>query len=90
MKQQWKWYVYILLCKDNSYYTGKTWRAELRYDQHVSGLGGEYTKKHGVKKLVYLEEHTDAEVARKREKQIQGWTRVKKEKLINGEWKSDW
>ena len=75
MKNKWKWYVYILLCNDNSYYTGKSWRVDLRFDQHLSGLGGRSTKEHGVKKLVYLEEHDDFEVASKREKQIQGWTR---------------
>ena len=47
-------------------------------------------ERHGVKKLVCVEEHTSFTVTSKREKQIQGWTRVKKEKLISGEWKSDW
>jgi putative endonuclease len=90
MKKQWKWYIYILECLDGSYYTGKTWKPELRYDQHISGLGGDYTRKHGVRKLVYIEEHTDFENVSIREKQIQGWTRIKKEKLINGIWKSEW
>lgn len=90
MKGRWRWYVYIILCKDGSYYTGKTWNIDLRFDQHLSGLGGVYTRKNGVKKLAYFEEHDDYEVASKREKQIQGWTREKKEKLISGEWKKDW
>ena len=90
MKKKWKWYIYILLCKDSSYYTGKTWKPELRYDQHLSGLGGRYTAEHGVEKLVYLEEHDDYQTASKREKQIQGWTRQKKEKLIRGEWGKEW
>lgn len=88
MSQSWKWYVYILECKDGSYYTGMTWKSELRYDQHTSGLGGKYTAKHPVKRLAYLEEYEDLEEARLREKQIHGWTREKKEKLINGEWKN--
>ncbi|HEX7041712.1 MAG TPA: GIY-YIG nuclease family protein [Patescibacteria group bacterium] len=64
---KWKWYVYIIECMDGSYYTGKTWDPKIRYDQHVSGLGGRYTKEHGVKKMVYVEEHDDSEIARKRE-----------------------
>ncbi|MDP3244873.1 MAG: GIY-YIG nuclease family protein [bacterium] len=85
-KPAWKWYVYIIECKDNSYYTGMTWRADLRYDQHLSGLGGKYTNEHGVKRLAYLEEFENLAEARQREKQIKGWTREKKEKLIKGEW----
>lgn len=79
--------MYILECKYGNFYTGRTWKAELRYDQHLSGLGGKYTAKHGVKKLAYLEEYEDFEQAKLREKQIQGWTREKKLKLINGLWK---
>lgn len=79
--------MYILECKDGSYYTGCTWKPSLRFDQHLSGLGGKYTKRHGVKRLIHLEEYTNLEEARAREKQIQGWTRMKKEKLIKGIWK---
>ena len=88
--EQWKWSVYIIECLDGTYYTGCTWNVANRFDQHASGLGGEYTKKHGVKKLVYYEEHDDLEVARKREKQIKDWSQVKKRKLISGEWSKEW
>jgi len=37
-----------------------------------------------------MEEHEDLEVARKRERQVKDWSREKKEKLIRGEWKSEW
>ena len=86
----WKWYIYIIECLDGSYYTGRTWKPELRYDQHLSGLGGSYTAEHGVKALVYVEEHTDFEVAKKRELQIKDWNREKKLKLIKGEWNKEW
>ncbi len=84
--QQWKWYVYILECLDGSYYTGRTWNVGNRSDQHISKLGSEYTKKHGIKRLAYCEEFENFEEASLREKQIKGWTREKKEKLIKGEW----
>jgi len=63
-----------------------TWQPDTRWIQHVSGLGSKYTGKHGVKKLVYLEEYEDLEQARRREKQIKDWSQEKKQKLINGEW----
>ncbi len=85
--KKYKWFVYIIECLDNSYYVGMTWCIELRYDQHFTGLGSVYTSKHGVKKLVYFEEFESIEQARLREKQIKGWTRIKKEKLISGVWK---
>jgi len=88
--KQWKWYVYIIECLDGTYYTGLTWKPEVRYEQHLSKFGGKYTSKHGVKNLVYLEEHTDLELARSREKQIKDWNQSKKRKLISGEWKKEW
>ena len=90
MNRKWKWFVYIVECRDGSYYTGKTWKVDLRSEQHKSGLGGKYTEEHGFKRVVYYEEHEEAEVARMREKQIKGWNREKKEKLIKGEWKGNW
>jgi putative endonuclease len=88
--KQWKWYVYIIECLDGSYYTGMTWKPEIRYEQHLSKFGSKYTAKHGVKKLVYLEEHTDFQTAKGRENQIKDWNREKKEKLITGEWSNQW
>jgi len=86
MKSEWKWYVYIIECGDGSYYTGMTWKPDTRWEQHISGLGSKYTAIHKPKKLVYVEEFTVHEEAKNREKQIKGWTREKKEKLINGAW----
>jgi putative endonuclease len=87
---EWKWYVYILECKDRTYYTGLTWCIPNRWEQHLSGLGSKYTAKHGVKRLVYYEEHNNLEVARKRERQIKKWSQEKKHKLIKGEWGKEW
>lgn len=80
---KWKWYVYILECKDGLYYTGMTWKPSLRFDQHLSGLGGKFTALHGVNQLVYLEEHDDLEIARRRELQIKDFSRKKKRVLID-------
>lgn len=82
----WKWYVYIIECLDNSYYVGRTWKIDIRSEQHQAGLGSKYTAKHVFKQLVYYEEYEGFEEASIREKQLKGWTREKKEKLIHGTW----
>ena len=80
-----KGFVYILECSDGSYYTGSTIDIQLRLQQHQNGLGANHTKKRLPVKLVYLKEFTRIDLAFNREKQIQGWSRKKKEALIHGE-----
>ena len=77
-------YVYILECSDGSYYTGSTKHLDTRMAQHRTGEGANHTKKRLPIKLVYYEEHQRIDAAFYREKQIQGWSRKKKEALING------
>ena len=76
--------MYILECADGSYYTGSTNNLERRLQQHQNGEGANYTKKHLPVKLVYFEEFQRIDDAFYREKQVQGWSRKKKEALING------
>ncbi len=78
-------YTYILKCADQSYYTGSTINIDKRYREHQNGEGSNHTKKHLPVKLVYLEEFQSIKDAFNREKQIQGWSRAKKEALIMGE-----
>ncbi|KAA5534016.1 GIY-YIG nuclease family protein [Paenimyroides baculatum] len=78
-----KGYMYILICCDGSYYTGSTTDLELRITQHQAGVGANYTKKRLPVKLVYYEEFQRIDEAFYREKQVQGWSRKKKEALIN-------
>jgi len=80
-----KGYLYILQCCDGTYYTGSTKSLEKRLDQHQSGLGANYTKKKLPVKLIYFEVYSRIDEAFYREKQIQGWSRKKKEALMNGE-----
>lgn len=79
-----KGYVYILRCADGSYYTGSTTDLERRLAQHQAGEGANHTKKRLPVELVYYEEYDRIDEAYYREKQIQGWSRKKKEALING------
>ncbi len=76
--------MYILECSDGSYYTGSTKNLELRLSQHQAGEGANHTKKRLPVKLVYFEEFDRIDKAFYREKQVQGWSRKKKEALIEG------
>jgi len=80
------WYVYILECGGKSLYTGITDNLERRFKEHKSGKGGKFTHTFKVSKLLYYEICGSRIDAFKREAQIKGWTRKKKEKLIKGEW----
>ena len=80
-------YMYILLCADGSYYTGSTTDLERRLEQHQNGEGANHTKKRLPVSLLYYEEYSRIDEAFYREKQVQGWSRKKKEALIEG--KSD-
>ena len=77
--------MYILLCNDNTYYTGSTKNIDTRLAQHKMGEGSNYTKNRLPVKLIYFEEYDRIDVAFYREKQIQPWSRKKKEALISGE-----
>ena len=78
-------YTYILRCSDGSYYTGSTIDLERRLEQHQSGEGANHTKKRLPVELVYVEEYDRIDIAFYREKQIQNWSRAKKEALIAGD-----
>ena len=82
-----KGFMYILLCADGSYYTGSTTDLERRLEQHQNGEGANHTKKRLPVSLLYYEEYSRIDEAFYREKQVQGWSRKKKEALI--EVKSD-
>jgi putative endonuclease len=77
--------MYILECADGSYYTGSTRDLERRLWEHQNGLAANHTAKRLPVKLVYCEECDRVDDAFYREKQIQGWSRKKKQALIAGE-----
>lgn len=77
------WYVYILLCKDNSYYTGITLDPDRRFQQHQQGKGGSYTRSHQPIKIIYLETVESKSEALKREYEIKTWTKQEKKQRLN-------
>ena len=74
--------MYILKCNDGSYYTGSTQNLEQRLWQHQNGEGANHTKKRLPVELIFSEEFDRIDDAFYREKQVQGWSRKKKEALI--------
>jgi putative endonuclease len=77
-------WMYILECADSSYYVGPTKDLEDRMFQHQQGSGAKYTSRRLPVKLVYSEEYERVTDAYAREKQVQNWSRAKREALING------
>jgi putative endonuclease len=85
MEGQTEGWMYILECSDESYYTGSTNNLEKRIKEHQNGDGSNHTKMRLPIRLVYLEKFSRIEEAFVREKQVQGWSRKKKEALINNQ-----
>ena len=79
-------WVYMLQCGDGSYYSGVTNNLEERVAMHKEGLDPRaYTYQHRPVELVHSEEYGSINDAIRREKQLQGWSRKKKEALIKGD-----
>jgi len=78
------YYVYILKCSDNTYYTGVTSNIEKRFAQHQSSFYKDsYTSKRLPVELVFYAEFPFPGIAIEKEKQIKKWSKAKKEALIN-------
>ena len=79
-------FAYILKCSDDSFYTGHTDNLEQRVAQHQSGFFTGYTYKRRPVELVWSENFPTRYEALEAEKRIKGWTRAKKQALIDGDW----
>ncbi len=77
------YYVYIIRCKDGSYYTGYAKDPEERFKLHKKGLGARYTRIHEPEQLVYLEQFVSRSQAIKRERKIKALTHKRKHQLIS-------
>ncbi|MCH8049197.1 GIY-YIG nuclease family protein [Patescibacteria group bacterium] len=76
------YYTYIARCSDNSLYTGYCIDISAREKKHNEGEGAKYTRQRTPVKIVYFEEFQNRTEAMKRERQIKGWPRKKKENLL--------
>ena len=81
------YWVYMVLCRDGSYYAGVTNDADRRVAEHNSGLDVHcYTFTRRPVHLVYAAHFYDVDEAIRWEKQIKGWSRRKKAALASGNW----
>ena len=76
------WQVYIILCTDNSLYTGITTDIERRFRQHADAQGAKYFRGRRPGEVVYLEGGYNRSTASKREMAIKKLLRVDKLQLI--------
>lgn len=77
-------FTYMLQCADGSYYVGSTQLLDERVWQHQLGMGSDCTRARLPVRLVWFEEHEHLGAAFGCEKQIQNWSRAKREALIEG------
>lgn len=77
-----KWFVYIIECYDSSLYVGATNNLARRFSEHLKGKGSKYVRSRKAKRLIYAEEYLDKIEAFRREREIKGYSRQKKLKLI--------
>lgn len=80
-----KFYLYIIKDEDDNIYVGQTNNLGKRVQEHghKHKKSSKYVKDNGNFKLIYQEEYNSRLGVMRREKQIKGWTRAKKEALIN-------
>ena len=76
----------MLLCNDNSIYTGITNDLNKRFRMHISGKGAKYFRGRKPLDIVYKEFFINRSMATKREIDIKKLSRKKKEILINTQW----
>jgi putative endonuclease len=76
-------YTYMLRCRDGTLYVGSTRDIDRRLEQHQLGLGSAYTRRRLPVELVWFEQHEHIGAAFDREKQIQNWSRAKRQALID-------
>ncbi len=82
-----EYHVYILKCADDMYYTGVTSNIQNRFDQHQEGYFKScFTYKRRPVEIVFLQSYFSIEQAIHFEKKIKGWSRRKKEALIEERW----
>ncbi len=75
-------YVYVLLCQNNSLYTGVSDDPKKRFVEHLAGKGGKYTRSFKPVKIVYTEKLATKSLALKKELEIKSWSRREKIKIL--------
>lgn len=79
-------WVYILECRDGTYYVGSTRDLDARLDDHQRGLGSAYTRRRLPVRLAWAEEFSNIGEAFAMEKRLQGWSHAKRAAVVEGRW----
>jgi putative endonuclease len=77
------WQVYVILCSDDSLYTGITTDLQRRFDKHASGRGAKYFRGRRPLEVVYQESGHTRSSASRRELEIKGMERSAKLSLVS-------
>ena len=77
-----EWIVYILECRDGSFYTGITNNLKKRLEMHISGNGSKYLRGRLPVKLIYKESLSNRSQASKREIEIKKLNKKEKQLII--------
>ncbi|MFM9977925.1 MAG: GIY-YIG nuclease family protein, partial [Sphingomonadaceae bacterium] len=75
-------WAYMLRCSDGTYYTGHSEDLERRVWEHQTGAAKDYTSERLPVELVWAEEFGERDQAKEAERVVKGWSRVKKDALI--------
>ncbi len=78
------WFLYILECRDGSFYTGVTTDIDRRLRKHQEGTASRYTRTRRPVVLVYREECGTRSRALERECAVKALSRPRKESLVSG------
>ena len=81
-----QFWVYMLRCRDGSYYTGHTDDLQKRLWEHEQGLGAEWTRRRRPIELAWCAVGSSRDEVFAFERRIKNWSRAKKEALIAGDW----
>ena len=76
------WLVYIILCSDDTFYTGITTNLQRRFDQHAAGQGAKYFRGRQPLQVIYQESGHSRSSASSREIEIKALARSAKSILI--------
>jgi putative endonuclease len=87
--QQGGWVYIMTNRRDGTLYVGVTADLARRVGEHREGAVEGFTKRYGLKRLVYAERHDDIRTAMQRETSIKRWSRAWKVNLISAE-NPDW
>ncbi len=83
-------FVYLLECRDKTFYCGYTTDLAKRLANHNKGIGSKYTKRRRPVRMIYSEELPSLSAALKREHEIKKFSRTRKEELVHSQEKKNY